>query len=63
MNIVAHILLQNIDPAFFKELGAADVICGGESIGVLGVVHPEVLQNFELKYPVAALELKLHPFI
>ena len=29
----------------------------GKKIGSVGVLHPEVLGNFELKYPVSALEL------
>lgn len=29
----------------------------GNKIGSMGVLHPEVLNNFELKYPVQTLEL------
>ena len=29
----------------------------GVKIGSVGVIHPEVLYNFELKYPVSAMEL------
>ena len=32
-------------------------------MGVFGIVHPEVLGNFEVPYPVAALELNLEPFL
>lgn len=31
-------------------------------IGILGVLHPEVLQNFEISYPCSALEFTLEPF-
>lgn len=27
----------------------------------MGVIHPEVLHNFELKYPVSALEIDFEP--
>ena len=39
------------DPAFFADIAAADVVCYGKRIGVMGVIHPEVLENFKLKFP------------
>ena len=39
------------DPALFDQLGAADIIYNGRRVGVIGVVHPEVLVNFGLKNP------------
>ena len=44
-----------LDPAFFDKLGAADIILDGRRVGVIGVVHPEVLSNFGLKNPCGAL--------
>ena len=38
---------------------AAEILVAGESKGVLGEVHPEVLANFGLTYPVALAELTL----
>ena len=38
---------------------AASVSVGGRPIGILGEVHPEVLTNFGLTYPVALAELTL----
>ena len=51
------------DPAFLGELGAADVIYDGKRVGVIGVVHPLVLGNFDLKYPVSAFELAIEFFL
>ena len=31
-------------------------------IGKFGVIHPEVLSNFDIPFPVAALELNIEPF-
>ncbi|EGD83002.1 phenylalanyl-tRNA synthetase subunit beta [Salpingoeca rosetta] len=59
----AYCLLPTQDPAFLGELGAADIVYNGARVGVLGVVHPEVLQNFDLRYPVSAFELAVHPFL
>jgi len=44
------------DPRFFPMRGFA-VLLKGNKIGSVGVLHPEILGNFELKYPVSALEL------
>lgn len=37
----------------------ARVLVDGRDVGVLGVVHPTVLANFELAFPVSALHLDL----
>lgn len=34
----------------------------GAVVGSFGVVHPEVLDNFEMAFPVSALEMTLEPF-
>ena len=35
----------------------------GAEVGLFGIVHPEVLANFDVQYPVAAVELNLEPFL
>jgi phenylalanyl-tRNA synthetase beta subunit (EC 6.1.1.20) len=35
------------------------MVCGGEEIGILGEIHPSVLNNFRIEEPVAALEIDL----
>ncbi|TFG18818.1 MAG: phenylalanine--tRNA ligase subunit beta [Promethearchaeota archaeon] len=37
----------------------ADIYVNGNKIGEIGEIHPEVLLNFKLEFPVAALELDL----
>jgi len=51
---------NNEDPKFFPQRGA-DVILGGKPVGSIGVLHPEVLDNFQLKNPVSVLELDFEP--
>ena len=41
----------------------ADIVCRGEVIGKLGVIHPEVLSNFDLTLPAAALELNFESLL
>eukprot|EP00038_Savillea_parva_P008249 m.175668 g.175668 ORF g.175668 m.175668 type:complete len:603 (-) comp14035_c0_seq1:86-1894(-) len=58
-----YYVVESTDPAFFGDLGAADVICFGKRIGVFGVVHPEVLKNYSIPFPCGALEFDLEPFV
>ena len=51
-----------LDPSYFPGR-CADIIMLGKKIGRLGVVHPEVLGNFELNMPCAALEINVEPFL
>jgi len=44
------------DPRWFTGRGVS-IMLSGTKVGSMGVVHPEVLGNFELKYPVSGLEL------
>ncbi|MFX1568304.1 MAG: phenylalanine--tRNA ligase subunit beta [Promethearchaeota archaeon] len=39
-----------------------DIYLKGKKIGEIGEIHPEVLLNFKLEFPVAALELNLECF-
>eukprot|EP01116_Phalansterium_solitarium_P024656 TRINITY_DN9089_c0_g1_i1.p1 TRINITY_DN9089_c0_g1~~TRINITY_DN9089_c0_g1_i1.p1 ORF type:complete len:612 (-),score=186.33 TRINITY_DN9089_c0_g1_i1:153-1988(-) len=41
----------------------ADVLFNGAKIGFVGVVHPQVLLNFGISYPCAALEINIEPFV
>ena len=51
-------LQESADPLYFSKRGA-DVILRGKTIGSIGVIHPEVLNNFHIKYPVTCLEICL----
>ena len=45
-------------PTFLENM-QVEVSFKGENIGYMGIVHPEVLKNFKIKYPVCALEIHL----
>mmetsp|Transcript_3487 Transcript_3487/g.4890 ORF Transcript_3487/g.4890 Transcript_3487/m.4890 type:complete len:636 (-) Transcript_3487:552-2459(-) len=62
---VSYSIKPGNDPVFFPGR-AADIILTQENlepqiIGSLGIVHPDVLSNFDLDYPTSALELRLEP--
>lgn len=48
------------DARFFPGRGYS-VLLKGTKVGSIGVLHPEVLANFDLKFPVSALELDFEP--
>ncbi|KAI1458246.1 phenylalanyl-tRNA synthetase beta chain [Annulohypoxylon moriforme] len=54
------------EPTFFPGRAAAVYArLGGKTarIGEFGILHPTVLENFELKYPVSTLEINLEVFL
>ncbi|XP_027541907.1 phenylalanine--tRNA ligase beta subunit [Neopelma chrysocephalum] len=48
--------------AFFPGR-CAEVFAKGQSIGKLGVLHPDVITKFELTMPCSALEINIEPFV
>ncbi|KAJ3346040.1 hypothetical protein HDU91_007156 [Kappamyces sp. JEL0680] len=49
--------------ATFFEGRCADVYYDDAVVGTCGIVHPTVLQNFEIGMPCSALELNIEPFL
>lgn len=41
----------------------ASIYSMGQKVGEFGVVHPEVLQSFDIPYPVSAVEINLESFV
>ncbi|CAL8072344.1 unnamed protein product [Calicophoron daubneyi] len=61
---VSYELRASEDPAFFAGRCADVVLAPGNNIvGRLGVVHPEVLHNFDLVMPCSVLDLDLQVFL
>jgi Phenylalanyl-tRNA synthetase beta subunit len=50
------------DPAYFPQR-CAEVVANGQVIGVMGVLHPDVITKFDLTHPVACLEIIIEPFV
>ena len=46
------------DPAYIPGR-SAEILIGGKTVGSFGEYHPQVLENFELGYPVAGFEITL----
>eukprot|EP00657_Telonema_sp_P-1_P003954 TRINITY_DN19194_c0_g1_i2.p2 TRINITY_DN19194_c0_g1~~TRINITY_DN19194_c0_g1_i2.p2 ORF type:complete len:263 (+),score=82.36 TRINITY_DN19194_c0_g1_i2:145-933(+) len=41
----------------------ADILLRGEVIGRVGILHPQVMQNFSIQYPCSALEIDVAGFV
>jgi phenylalanyl-tRNA synthetase beta chain len=50
------------DPTFFDGRGA-EIVYKNKVIGKFGVLHPEVLENFELTNPASAVEITIEDFL
>eukprot|EP01135_Chromosphaera_perkinsii_P004649 Nk52_evm42s292 gene=Nk52_evmTU42s292 len=50
------------NPSFFQGR-SADIFVNGNYIGVMGVLHPETLANFELNMACSAFEFTIEPFL
>ena len=48
-------------PTFMPGRCAA-IHVNGKVIGTVGVIHPDVIHNFELNLPCCALEINIEPF-
>jgi len=55
--------VQQLDHKSFIAGRAASIIVKGKTVGMIGEVHPAVLQNWQLDVPVAAIELDLTELI
>lgn len=50
------------DPSFFPGR-SAEVVVNGNVVGKIGVIHPEVLQKFEITNPCSAFEINIQHFV
>ncbi len=55
--------LEHINDPTFMPGRCAAIHAKGQVIGTVGVLHPNVIHNFELNLPCCALEINLEPFL
>lgn len=55
--------IKRADSPEFLRRRQADIIYKGKHIGTFGVVHPEVLENFDISFPCSYVELSLESFL
>ncbi|XP_066137221.1 phenylalanine--tRNA ligase beta subunit isoform X3 [Saccopteryx bilineata] len=57
-----YVIKASEGPAFFPGR-CAEVFARGQSVGTLGVLHPDVITKFELTMPCSSLEINIEPFL
>jgi len=59
-----YALEKSEDPSFFPGM-QAHIVMEGFNIGIVGVLHPDVVNHkgFEINYPCTAFELNVEPFL
>ncbi|KAM5229305.1 phenylalanine--tRNA ligase beta subunit isoform 2-T2 [Ctenodactylus gundi] len=57
-----YVIKASEGPAFFPGR-CAEIFARGQSIGKLGVLHPDVITKFELTMPCSSLEINIEPFL
>ncbi|XP_037122906.1 phenylalanine--tRNA ligase beta subunit [Syngnathus acus] len=55
--------IQAADDSTFFPGRCAEIFVHGKSVGHLGVLHPQVINNFELTMPCSAFEMDVEPFL
>jgi phenylalanyl-tRNA synthetase beta chain len=53
-----YTLVESEDPAFFPKR-QVNVLINNKKAGIFGIIHPEVLINFGISFPVSVLELDI----
>uniref|UniRef100_A0A8C5XBD1 Phenylalanine--tRNA ligase beta subunit n=1 Tax=Microcebus murinus TaxID=30608 RepID=A0A8C5XBD1_MICMU len=57
-----YVIKASEGPTFFPGR-CAEIFARGQSIGKLGVLHPDVITKFELTMPCSSLEINIEPFL
>jgi len=55
--------VKPIENGTFFPKRCANIYFNGKVIGIMGIVHPQVLENFEIPYPTSILEINVEPFL
>jgi phenylalanyl-tRNA synthetase beta chain len=55
--------LEALDHPSFLTGRAGRIVCEGRTIGMLGEIHPEVLEKWQIEMPAVAMELDLHQLL
>uniref|UniRef100_A0A3Q1GKW4 Phenylalanine--tRNA ligase beta subunit n=1 Tax=Acanthochromis polyacanthus TaxID=80966 RepID=A0A3Q1GKW4_9TELE len=55
--------IQAADDSTFFPGRCAEILVRGKTVGRLGVLHPDVINRFELTMPCSAMEIDIEPFL
>eukprot|EP00761_Pharyngomonas_kirbyi_P014487 gb/GECH01014517.1/.p1 GENE.gb/GECH01014517.1/~~gb/GECH01014517.1/.p1 ORF type:complete len:591 (+),score=151.28 gb/GECH01014517.1/:1-1773(+) len=55
-------IVPSSDPTFFDG-NQAEIFLYGKKVGIMGVIHPEVLENFSITDTASVLEINIEPLV
>ncbi|KYR01852.1 phenylalanine-tRNA ligase [Tieghemostelium lacteum] len=58
-NSKGYELVHSNDAIFIPGMGT-DILVNGKKVGIMGVVHPHVLKNYECPFPCSILEIEIN---
>ncbi len=63
-NVLSHIHFPSnpTDPMFFAGR-SADIFYNNQKIGAFGMLHPDVLDRFDIPNPITVMEFNIEPFL
>jgi len=61
-SLSGYYLRSTEDATYFPGM-TAEIVVRGNSIGKMGVLHPEVLHNYDLPFPASALHIEIETFL
>jgi phenylalanyl-tRNA synthetase beta chain len=59
MNLGFEFTLKAMEHPSFLEGRTGSILIGEQEVGVIGEVHPQVIENWKLENPIAAMEINL----
>lgn len=62
-HLVRAYTLEPTNHLSFLDGRVGTIICEGQTIGIIGELHPEVLEAWQINMPVALFELEIEPLI
>jgi len=68
LDLLLHYLVRDytLEPSnhgTFLEGRVGKIMCGDQSVGLIGEIHPEVLETWQIAMPTAAIELEVESLL
>lgn len=62
LEVLYNFVLYFADPTYFPKR-CAHIFYNGNVIGKMGILHPQIVKEFDLNMPCSALEINIEPFL
>ena len=61
--VLIHCMLRPVSDVAYFPSRCAEVVVNGQTVGWIGVLHPDVITAFDLSLPCSAFEINIEPFL